>query len=325
MILFRKELPQIIAANTRISQQSPNKEYSIIYDDNNVSLVNLENGNITNLLNSTTSPMIVWSPRSTKFIINNTIFDIYNPEKRISISQLDFQPENIKWNFSQDDIIYFKEKNKIYSFNITNQTVKAIAEMQISGDYFIKDKYIFSLSRVGNDSNLNVVDLNSSVIVKSIKLPNTFNYEFINTDNELINLYDKDKEILYLINPFADYLPIREIINNIKIAKWVGPAKLLFANDYEIWLYDLGQNKKTILNRLSEKIKDVVWHPSNNYIIYSTEKSINTLELDERDRYRTIELVAGENLKIINLNRNGSILYFQGTYGNQVGLFRLKI
>ncbi|KKR21771.1 MAG: hypothetical protein UT48_C0004G0027 [Parcubacteria group bacterium GW2011_GWE2_39_37] len=325
VILFRKELPQIIAANTRISQQSPNKEYSIIYDDNNVSLVNLENGNITNLLNSTTSPMIVWSPRSTKFIINNTIFDIYNPEKRISISQLDFQPENIKWNFSQDDIIYFKEKNKIYSFNITNQTVKAIAEMQISGDYFIKDKYIFSLSRVGNDSNLNVVDLNSSVIVKSIKLPNTFNYEFINTDNELINLYDKDKEILYLINPFADYLPIREIINNIKIAKWVGPAKLLFANDYEIWLYDLGQNKKTILNRLSEKIKDVVWHPSNNYIIYSTEKSINTLELDERDRYRTIELVAGENLKIINLNRNGSILYFQGTYGNQVGLFRLKI
>ncbi|KKQ61342.1 MAG: hypothetical protein US81_C0007G0022 [Parcubacteria group bacterium GW2011_GWE2_38_18] len=325
IILFKKDTPQILTADTKDTFQAPNNEFSLAYDGKSVSLVNLENGKSTIITEVSATPSITWSPNSTKFILNNTIYDTYNQEKRLELDQLDIKLENVKWNFSQEDIIYYKEKNIIYSLNIANKTRKQLLEQQIAGDYFIKDKYIFSLSRVNNDSSLRVIDLGSSQIYKTIKLPNTFNYEFINTENSLVNLFDKDKGILYLIDPFTDYLPIREIINNIKTAKWVGPGKLLYANDFEVWLYDLGQNKKTILNRLSEKISDVVWHPSNNYIIYSTENSINTLELDERDKFRTIELVDGKNINNLNLNKNGGVLYFQGNTGLQTGLFRLEI
>lgn len=328
IVLFKKNSPQLLFNNTQKIFLSPDNKFFLAYNNKDISLINLINGEIIKLQSASSSPVINWSPDGTKFLINNKIYRLENLNEVTSLDKESIQPPtNIKWNLSQTDVIYYKDfKNNIYSYNITSKISRPIfLEQNITGDYLIKDKYLFSLSNIKNDHNLIVADIKNSQTIKKIKLPSVQNLEFTNINNNLINLYDKDREILYLIDPFADYLQIKEIINNIKITKWVNQNKLLYANDFEIWLFDLNLNKKTLLSRLSSNIKDVVWHPSNNYIIYSTDDSVNTLELDERDKFGTIELFEGRNISSLFLDPKGENIYILGNINNQEGIFKLAI
>lgn len=107
--------------------------------------------------------------------------------------------------------------------------------------------------------------------------------------------------------------------------QWINDNKLLYSNDFEIWLYDLNNHKKTILTRISEPITGIIWHPSNNYVIYSTDKSINIIELDEREKRNITELICLDKISSLNLSQKGDILYFMAKIGNQEGLYKLAI
>ncbi len=157
-------------------------------------------------------------------------------------------------------------------------------------------------------------------------MPGSDNYYFINSTHSLLNLYDQDHQILYLIDPFSlFYSPLQETINNIKYTYWVNDNKLLYANDFEVWLFDLELNQKILLTRISQTIASIIWHPSNNYIIYSTDTTISTIELDEREKYNITEIIKLDKIAFPVLNQKGDTLYFYAKIGNQEGLYKLAI
>ena len=131
--------------------------------------------------------------------------------------------------------------------------------------------------------------------------------------------------MLYLIDPLLEFNPLRETINNIKYTMWINDKKLLYANDFEVWLFDVNESKKTLLTRISRGINNILWHPSNNYVIFSTDKTINIIELDDREKRNIIELIKLENIKWLTLGEDGNILYFYAKIGNQEGLYKLAI
>ena len=152
-------------------------------------------------------------------------------------------------------------------------------------------------------------------------------YTLINPDHRLINLYDIEHKILYLINPWG-HSPLEEKIENVNNSYWVNDNKLMYNNDFEIWSADFSLNKsdkKILVTRISDKINKTLWHPSNNYILFSKNSFINTIELDNRNKYNITELLKLENISSLYLNKSGHNLYFFSKIGNQKGLYKLNI
>ncbi|MDD5031432.1 MAG: PEGA domain-containing protein [Patescibacteria group bacterium] len=347
--LFKKDLPLQIAnlipeednfsrLPLRRVEQSPNKRYFFILNEKKISIAET-GGNILSFVDLSslkvrfepTSP-IIWSPDSAKIIAGRVIFDLKNGDKTIYLNDLlGKQVNNFKWG-ADSNTIYYQSANSIGYLDLNTKIRKILAEGEDYYDYLVKNDYIFSISGINRTLKLKGISLKNKEVTKEINLPFSAAYRLINPGHNLINLYDSDHELLYLIDPFALINPIKEIVNNLKYSEWLDDNKLLYANDFEIWLLDmdssaslLGKANKKILTRISETIADVLWHPSKNYVIYSTDKTINMIELDEREKRNTTELIKVEKIYSLSLDPEGEILYFGAKIGNQEGLYKLEI
>jgi len=268
-----------------------------------------------------------WAPSGKKIIIGKSVFKIDNlisgQEKIYEFENLN---ENMRWDAESDDKIYYSDKNSINMLALSTKSSKKIIENQNFIDYLIKGDYIYLVAGNKDLINLNIFKIDSGQMARSISMPGSPDYSFINPQNDLLNIYDKNHQILYFIDPLS-YLqsPLVETISNVKYALWVDKNKLLYANDFEIWLFDMASGKKTLLTRISKAITSVIWHPSNNYVIYSTDESINIIELDERGKYNITEILKLNKISYPHLNQKGSALYFYAVIGNQAGLYKLVI
>jgi len=330
IVLFKKNLPALILQD-KINglKLSVNKNNLAILTDQEVILLNLTEEKQVKLPSASSSPTIncAWAPSDKKILLNHSIYQTDNPSKNINLNDyIKTDIDNLKWDITSDDNLYYQAQDNFINFTLSNKANKIILENQKFNDYLVKDNYLYLVSQASNSTNLNIFTLGASELIRSISLPRSSEYEFINPAHQLINLYDKKHQILYLIDPFASfYSPVREIINNVKYANWVDNNRLIYANDFEIWFYEVNLNKKTLLTRISQGITNVFWHPSNNYIIYSTDKAINILELDQREKRSIIELIKFDWIKWPLLNKKGDILYFYAKIGNQEGLYKLAI
>lgn len=128
------------------------------------------------------------------------------------------------------------------------------------------------------------------------------------------------------INDSLSNSEIPSIINdNIKYIIRINDSKILHANDFEIWVNDLINNKQTLITRISDNITGIVWHPSNNYIIYSTNNAINAIEMDDREKRNNTELIKFNKISSLSINQKGTSLYFSTKTNSQEEFYRLDI
>jgi len=148
-------------------------------------------------------------------------------------------------------------------------------------------------------------------------LPNTNEYEIFVSQNKRIAALSNDNE-LYSLNPETKNF---EIINqDVKNAQFSNDSKkLLYFTSNEIWVYYLEDiaiqpNKKAgakeLITRLSQKIKQAVWHgKTNEHIIFSVGNQIKIIELDGRDERNTIDIFQSDTEQI-GYNLKDDKLYF---------------
>jgi len=273
--LFKKSLPLLIQ-NGGIKQTSlsPDGEYLAVVSDKKIYLIDLDNEEKIELgtlePSSETSELgsNSWSPDGKKILFNNIVYDIENLSGKINLNN--FVKNGImkpKWR-GNDEIIYLSgDGTTVKIFNLPDNSVKTAIKNGRIIDFTSKNDNIFVVNRLGKSTNLDVYETNSFKKIRSIELPSFSDYEFINRERDIINLYDKKHQTLYLINPFSRF-PLLETINNAKRARWVGKNKLLYFNDFEIWLADFNSDysgKKILLTRVSGPINEAFWHPSDNY------------------------------------------------------------
>jgi len=326
--LFKKSLPlQITALPMQTIKQAPNKKY--FYAINDKVIINADDGEKINIPSISSSNQnnfsSSWSLDSKKIIAENVILNLNNQKKSIDLNEI-IGPlvANLRWS-NNSNKLYYQYKNSINSFDLNTETSQNLISGENYLDYLIKDDYIFFVSQINKTTKLKSFSLKNKELIREIELPFSPQYELINPEHKFLNLYDAKHQILYLVNPLSFINPLVEIINNIKYATWVDENRLLYANDFEIWLFDLKAIKKTILTRISQPITGILWHPSNNYIIYATDKSVNVIELDERERRNITELIKLDKISSPYLNQKGDILYFMAKIGNQEGLYKLAI
>ena len=114
----------------------------------------------------------------------------------------------------------------------------------------------------------------------------------------------------------------REGLKNFQGGLWLQADKLLYHTDFEIYLFDLKQNTKTLMDRVGYPIKDLVWQAKNNYLIYATSENINSLDLSNHNSTR---LLAAENISSIFLDSKNNTLYFTATINQKSGLYKMIV
>lgn len=326
--LFKNDLPlMMLHGKLNDISLSPNQKFLIATQEENTYLLNLENDSVETI-STGTKPDIsncAWSPKSKKVLINNQLCDTGNSDEKKSLSDLlGEKAENIKWDTKNENKLYCSYDNTISCFDLSSNENKIILKNKYVTDYFPRDNYLFYIEKINNQSLLNVHDIEKNNIVKTISIPDS-DYEFWNADHALLNLYDKKYNILYLIDPFSPIRPLHDSISNVTETFWVNNDMLLYANDFEIWTYNPNNLSKELITRISEKIDTVFWNHEKRFIIYSTDRSINVIDLDPRENYISTKLFEIDTIKNLQINNQGDTVYFYSKIGNQEGLYKLNI
>lgn len=326
--LFQKNLPILSSAyNGSEMSISPDGKYMLLLGGDNISLYNANNDQ-TSLIASSSKVLLAkarsaWSPDSSKvladkIIINVSDLSILNIEPSVGLNAA-----NIKWS-ENSNLIYYLNDAELFHRDLNNKTDEKIIPGQNIHDYLIKNDIIYFVPTSNLPSKLVTWGINNKKIVNQVNLPNS-QYEFTNAANFYINLFDRQSNILYLIDPNNPLKPLKEIFSNVSAATWIDNNKMIYHNEFEIWLYENDSSAKKILTRISEPIKSIFWHPSNNYILYATKSSVNILELDDREKYNITKLIGLDNIISPAMSLQGDKLFFLSEIGKQKGLFSLQI
>jgi hypothetical protein len=99
------------------------------------------------------------------------------------------------------------------------------------------------------------------------------------------------------------------IAGAVTAADWGPDQQLVYGVGSEIWLWSASTEDHLLINRESQRIRDLVWHPDGGYLLYSNDAGVWAIELDGRDRRQTWQLHdrGSDDLRIAN---NGKLLYF---------------
>ena len=320
--LFKNDLPvQIMPAAAESIRLSPNKNQAVILSSDQITFLNLsDESQKSTKRNNLAVKNIFWSEDQSKIIIDNYLYNLANFSSSVDLKKLTPNSFNYKWG---GNTLYYQDKNSIYQLESSGLPKKIIGN-KIFNDYLVKNNYLYLIIKSGQATNLEVIDAATGQNLKNISLPAAPNYSFINAEQNLLNLYDNGHKILYLIDPMSAYQQLIEIINNVKTAFWTDPTNLLYANDFEIWLYNLETKNKILITRISNTINNAILHPSKDYIIYSTKQTVNAIELDEREKRNITELIRFDSIDSFLLTKD-DILYFSGKIGNSAGLYKFLI
>lgn len=150
-------------------------------------------------------------------------------------------------------------------------------------------------------------------------------YVMLQDDKKIINLKtEAETQITLSADTFKRPEDSDKIIKpkDVKYLSLISSNLLIYATDWEIYLFDAKENKHTLITRLSQKITSVAWR-QGGYIVYSTDKAINVINL--KDRENPTVLVSLEKISAPVLNSKGDTLYFTAKIGNQEGLYKLFI
>jgi len=133
-------------------------------------------------------------------------------------------------------------------------------------------------------------------------LPENQEYKIIVSGEEDIIILSESNQ-LFILNKKTRNFEILE--NNIQEAQFsYNNKKILYHTFNEIWIYYLKDqgDKKTgeseLITRLSSEIKQAIWHPSNEHIIFLVNKKIKIIELDSRDERNIVDIIEIDAQKI---------------------------
>ncbi len=332
---FKRNLPELILdlnlKNIITSSSSPDREYLAYSTDKEISLYNFTDQS-TKVLASGKYKQISWSKDSQwvftgLLAINIKDGSVVNLEKVANGIMTPF------WPAAESNQLCYQNKNGVYQLNLKSSESKVL--LIKSGeknapiiDCLIKDGYSYIIKQSKNQSVVIIAKPGETKELGIINLPRLANYSFINSDSKWLNVLDNNNHKLMLIDvnlPWTSQYTLKNISNQANISYWIDSHRLLYANDFEIWLYDTTTNKDTLLTRIGHTINNVFWHPSRNYIIFATDSNINSLELDNRERHNITQLLEMPIVGKAEMDKAGKTINFFGQIGQKEGYWQLEL
>lgn len=268
---------------------------------------------------------LLWSPNNEKIMAGDFIVDVKTKAVTNLTSFSQGAIKQIAW--ADKDLLYFQDRSGLNQLNLKNNEESSILDNKTSLENFaIKDGYLY-YTDTQPKAYLNIRKLGETQDQTKIKLSDNGAYSLINTpDNDLIIKNTSDNNA-YIINPGMLWLKNynTQFIGPLTTLRFVDKNRLIYANNFELYDWNKEAESPKLLTRISHPILSIAWHKSNNYIIFATDKTINTLELDDRDTHNITSLLELDILKLPIINQTGDKVVFWSEINNVKGFYLLEI
>ncbi|MFA5155480.1 MAG: hypothetical protein WC453_03520 [Patescibacteria group bacterium] len=314
--LFRQDLPYLLveSADTPLNL-SPNHKY--LYASTAGRIITLKDRRSRDLPVKETG---VWLENQDRLFVAGRLF---NPE---TSEDLDYTgligPDATDWHYDESgDRLYYRSRGSLAYLDIGDRTIHSLPGGAELLAYEPRGGKLFAVRSENNRTVLTKYALTDQKTEQQLVLPNVGHYRFQSDGRPNLALYDDQNKTLYLIDPDNLAGGLRTI-NNINSWAWLDDNTLLYNNNWEIYLFDLQQNKAALLTRMGEELRDLLWNDRNNYLVFSTADSLNTYDLK-----------IGLSTKIFRaaqvgppvLDEKSGTLYFWAKVGQQAGVYSLLL
>ena len=244
-----------------------------------------------------------------------------------NINIKNYKDLNIK--ISQDNnILFLLLKNQIYKINLETNTIETIfTKIENTTDFFIfYDLIYYFVDQEGHRLLKTMKSDDKTKIPNLIAAVDNYNDYKTNIENKnYFILYSELAEKIMILNKNNGNIKIEYINKPIKNINWDKDKKfLLYQNDFEIWQYDLIENKKEIIVRQSENINQAVWHPEMQHIIYSQDNIIKAVEIQEKF-YRQYTDLINSGAENIFTNQKGDTIYWLSPSEDKYNLYKKEL
>lgn len=255
------------------------------------------------------------------FLLGGQVFAPGSAMPLFSLDKLIGKADDPQFVRNQDKLVY-KLKDKLGEFDLKTQAVSTSLNVSSSSirTYTSVDD---SISLVfASSSKLFWQFYQGGRLIRSAELPQD-DYRFSWLSDEWLALHSKQgSTYLVKINNIQNQI---YTIKDCKKAELIGGNMFLCSNEYEIFTYDVSNNEEILYDRLSEPVRSIYWHQTNNYILFLTDTSVYSLELDSRDYRNKTKLADFEKITSSAFNINTNKLYISGSYKGQDGTYELGL
>jgi hypothetical protein len=276
--------------------------------------------------------LIVYNSESKIFIINLSTSEIINLNN--------FFKNPIKTIY-YGNLFYIQSNNIIYSFDLKNKQIRKILNLKdknfVVQDWLIKNNNLFLLKKTSDGFYLQKIKLNLSAEKSEseesiyLTLPN-YQFEFYPQliNNNLIILKAVPEFFIIDLNQKNNPIIFKGLGKEILIRP--EDKKLLYYNNFEIILAEITQDpegqikiKEELINRGSQILNQVIWHPSNTYLIFTNKEGLWAIEINGLDKRNTYKLLSDNKIRKIWSTNNPQYLYLWAEINNQEGIWQIQI
>lgn len=350
LFLQEPEINTLKNTNLSLVKFSPNGTHLTYTNakDNQLTLIDLININSEKLFIST-SPVdkVSWSPTNESFYFKNKDNLTFIDLKQNTSTTLDEITEKIftkiVWDNNKKGVLYGLTNNKIYQLNFIDKKISVFHQFTYQNDKTIRDFKIIDnkiWAIQNNSQSTEVKRFHASAKLTNAEtsqtftfLPSSNNYEFGEFNQNLISVMNSQTDNVYIIDKskknIDDSIIAKFFATNFK---WDSQHKrILYQDNFEIGIIHLNlkngsiPSNQEVLARYSQKISDVFWGHDENYIVFGLEKSLHTLEIDNRDQRNSFELLHLDNIIDFDFTSPYDFIYLAGQLGDASGIYQLKI
>lgn len=310
VILFSKGKPARISEdNVKDFELSPDRKLIAIASQDKTQVINANNNDVL-YQRASTSAVLRWSNDSRYLLLDQG--QVLNLENQANVAYINIDTKANSAEWIDNNRLGYIDKNQLRIYDLNDKSSRILeageASKTVFADFSSDGTNLFTVVNSLQGADLVIYSLSNLEANQRIKLPGT-GYQIIDLHNKLVSLANKKTSNLIIINP-SDSQPLVAKINNFKGIAWADKNNIYYSTDHELYSYNLNQNKSQILARISQTINNLYLHPSNNYLLFTTDTSISSLELDNRDHHIINALVGSDNLAKVEFDDSSLQFYY---------------
>lgn len=282
-------------------------KYAYLNKENKLIITDIEQAkNLEIATLETTYDLIGWSSDNQLLLLTSeSVFYIFDINQK-SITLLKDAPADINkiiWDNQNSRLLWFNQNNQLFKVSLEN-----LNEPKIENVF---DKNILDFA-IDQDFIAILYSQDQKYIVEQINKKDWKNIQIINDLNfgNLDILSSSDSQLVFIV---GTQLYVKNIYKNlvnipITMAKIFGD-RILLTNGYEIILYNFNQEWQDLVDRSTQIVSDLVWHPNGSYFISEINGQTKITELDGRNVRNTVELLDDPHKKFYIFNKKGDRLF----------------
>jgi hypothetical protein len=222
------------------------------------------------------------------------------------------------WDVAEDRYLYVEQSGIIYRADVQTQEVESVSPY---AETIMHPDDMFVLSPASDRMVLSRIKDGTATILTYLPIGV---YQFRQAPNNLALIEDINRHRIILVDLSGQDQPI---LLNEGAVDWDwndDHNRLVFTDGYDLEVYTRNSHTTQTLTRQSDRVHSVRWYPLGNAVLYSSETTLNAIELDMRDGHEVTELASGA-IQTFWLHQGGKQLSVLATQEEITGIFSRKI